>query len=83
MRNFVCLVVKPLCNDIEHNNIPHGVNSKTIVNMILSEDTWNLIQNIIHKYPQECFCDPNRFDNEVYINLSSPQIFNEFWKKIY
>lgn len=60
---------KPLRNDIEHNNIPQGVNSKTMVNMILSENTWNLLQSIIHKYPQECFFDPNHFTNEIYLSI--------------
>jgi hypothetical protein len=68
-QNFLNLVIKPLRNDIEHNNIPQGVNSKTMVSMILSENTWDLLQGIIHRYPQECFFDPNHFDNEVYISI--------------
>lgn len=40
-----------------------------MVNMILSENTWNLLQSIIHKYPQECFFDPNHFTNEIYLSI--------------
>lgn len=68
-QDFLNLVIKPLRNDIEHNNIPQGVNSKTMVSMILSENTWDLLQGIIQRYPQECFFDPNHFDNEVYISI--------------
>lgn len=68
-QNFLNLVIKPLRNDIEHNNIPQGVNSKNKVSMILSDNTWNLLQSIINKYPQECSFNPNHFDNKVYLPI--------------
>lgn len=68
-QSFLNLVIKPLRNDIEHNNIPQGVNSKTMISMVISENTWKLLQSIIHRYPQECFFDPHHFDNEIYISI--------------
>ncbi|MCI7721117.1 MAG: hypothetical protein MSN52_08600 [Limosilactobacillus reuteri] len=68
-QTFLKLIIKPLRNDIEHNNIPQGVNSKTAVSMILSESTWKILQSMIHKYPQECFLDPYHFDSEIYISI--------------
>lgn len=68
-QDFLKLVVNPLRNDIEHNNIPQGVNSKTAISMVISENTWNLISKLNQRQPQECFLNPSYAIKDIYISI--------------
>lgn len=68
-QDFLKLIVNPLRNDIEHNNIPQGVNSKAAISMIISENTWDLISKLNRRQPQECFLNPNYSAKDIYISI--------------
>lgn len=68
-QDFLKLIVNPLRNDIEHNNIPQGVNSKTVISMVISEKTWDLISKLNLRQPQECFLNPNYSIKDIYIDI--------------
>ena len=68
-QDFLKLIVNPLRNDIEHNNIPQGVNSKNAISMVISEKTWDLISKLNLRQTQECFLNPNYSIKDIYIDI--------------
>lgn len=68
-QDFLKLVVRPLRNNIEHNNIPRGINSKVAISMTICPETWNLIVKLNHKYPQACFFNPKYSGEYIHIAI--------------